>query len=248
MNTDFLTLVGLAAGVLAIFGGNLLEGGSIDSLLQLAAFVIVVGGTLGAVFLQTRIHTLRRAVIMVAWILFPPRDDREEVIERITRWSRMARQDGLLALDNVIDVEQDGFIRSGLQHLVDGTDVHNLQRVLELELTQQESRDLEAAKVFEAAGGYAPTIGILGAVLGLIHTLERLEEPEHLGSGIAVAFVATIYGVGLANLLFLPLARKLTTLVRERVLRLEMIVEGMVAIAEGANPRLVEHRLRAYDH
>jgi chemotaxis protein MotA len=241
-----LTIAGVLIGALAIFGGNLIEGGSMDSLLQLAAFVIVMGGTLGAVVLQTRLPTLRDALRMAVLVVLPPEDDSEEVIRRMSNWSRAARQDGLLALDRMLDAEADPFIRNGLQHLVDGTDARSLQRVLELEVSMFEDREFQAARVFEAAGGYAPTIGILGAVLGLIHTLERLNEPETLGTGIAVAFVATIYGVGLANLLFLPLAGKLKALIQRRVRRLEMIQEGFVAIAEGVNPRLIESRLRAY--
>jgi chemotaxis protein MotA len=243
---DVLTIAGVLIGVLAIFGGNLIEGGGLGSLLQLTAFVIVVGGTAGAVVLQTRLPTLRAAARMAVWVVLPPEDDSEDVIRRMSNWSRLARQDGLLALDKMLDAEQDPFIRHGLQYLVDGTDARSLQRVLELEVTMFEDKEFQAARVFEAAGGYAPTIGILGAVLGLIHTLERLNEPETLGTGIAVAFVATIYGVGLANLVLLPLAAKLKTLIRIRVRRLEMIQEGFVAIAEGVNPRLVESRLRAY--
>lgn len=246
MKPDVLTIAGVLLGVLAIFGGNLIEGGGLGSLLQLTAFVIVVGGTAGAVVLQTRLPTLRDAGRMAVWVVLPPEDDSEDVIRRMSNWSRLARQDGLLALDRMLDAEQDPFIRHGLQHLVDGTDARSLQRVLELEVTMFEDKEFQAARVFEAAGGYAPTIGILGAVLGLIHTLERLNEPETLGTGIAVAFVATIYGVGLANLVLLPLAAKLKALIRIRVRRLEMIQEGFVAIAEGVNPRLVESRLRAY--
>ena len=247
MNTDLLTVLGLLLAILAIVGGNMLEGGRSDSLVQTAAFVIVGGGTLAAVMVQTRLVVFRRALRMIGWAFYPPRDDTTTLIRHIIDCSRTARHEGLLALDPVVEREQEPFMRSGLQHLVDGTDPESLRRALDLEIHLREDREYEAVRVFESAGGYAPTIGILGAVLGLIHVLENLDDPDKLGAGIAVAFVATVYGVGFANLVFLPLAGKLKSLVRKRIRRLELIMEGVVAIAEGTNPRLIEYRLRAYE-
>lgn len=247
MHMDLLTVLGLMLALLAIVGGNLLEGGSADSLVQAAAFMIVGGGTLAAVMVQTRLSIFIRALRMMSWAFYPPRNDIPTLIRHIIDYSRTARHEGLLGLDPAIDRQPEPFMRTGLQHLVDGTDPESLRRALDLEVQLHEDREYEAVRVFESAGGYAPTIGILGAVLGLIHVLENLNDPDKLGSGIAVAFVATVYGVGFANLVFLPLAGKLKSLVRQRVRRLELIMEGLVAIAEGTNPRLIEYRLRAYE-
>lgn len=247
MKIDLLTIIGLVLAGVAIIGGNMLEGGNADSLLQGAAFVIVTGGTLSAVLVQTRLSVFLRAVRMLRWVIRPPADDTPELIRRITTWSRVARHDGLLALDSSVEREREPFIRTGLQYVVDGADATTIRHAMELEVHLREESEFEAVRVYESAGGYAPTIGILGAVLGLIHVLENLAEPDKLGPGIAVAFVATVYGVGLANLILLPLAGKLKAVVRRRMRRLEMVLEGLVAIAEGANPRLIEYRLRAYE-
>lgn len=244
---DSLTLIGVLLAVVAVFGGNLLEGGHPGSLIQLTALLIVVGGTIAAVLIQTPLPVFLRAMRMVPTAFWRPEGNgRHETIRRITQWCRIVRRDGLLGLDGVAESQSDPFIGSGLQLVVDGTEPDLIRHTMELELHVREDHDMEAVRVVEAAGGYAPTIGILGAVLGLIHVLENLADPDTLGSGIAIAFVATVYGVGLANLLLLPLAGKLRAIMRRNVRYQEMIVDGIVAIAQNENPRTLESRLRSY--
>jgi chemotaxis protein MotA len=166
----------------------------------------------------------------------------------MVEWSQRARKEGLLGLEDVYEKEQDGFVRKGLQLLVDGSEPETIRHVLEVEMENREHLDTQAAKMFEGMGGYTPTIGIIGAVMGLIHVMQNLADPEKLGSGIATAFVATIYGVGLANLFLLPFANKLKSLVRREVQFRELVIEGIVAIAEGENPRNIEAKLQGFLH
>lgn len=243
---DILSAIGILLALAAILGGNILEGGHTSSLIQLTAFLIVAGGTFGAVLLQTSLPTFLRALKMLAWVFMPPKNRRAEQLERIVEWSQIARKEGLLGLETASEEEDDLFARKGLQLLVDGSEPEAIRAILEVELDTQESADLMGAKVFEAAGGYAPTIGILGAVLGLIHVMENLSDPSKLGPGIAVAFVATIYGVGMANLFLLPIANKLKAVVNREAQSREMLIEGVVAIAEGENPRTIESKLQGY--
>ncbi len=245
---DILSIIGVVMGLGAILGGNILEGGHTDSLLQLTAFVIVMGGTVGAVLLQTPLSVFFRALKMVVWIFLPPTLAGEQVIEKIISWSQIARKEGLLGLEPVAESEPDAFASKGLRLLVDGTEPDVLRGILEVDLSAKEHHDTQAAKVFEGMGGYSPTIGIIGAVMGLIHVMQNLSDPTKLGTGIAVAFVATIYGVGLANLFFLPFANKLKSLVHNQVQFREMVIEGIISIAGGENPRNIETKLRGYLH
>jgi chemotaxis protein MotA len=243
---DILSVIGIALAFVAILGGNFLEGGHIGSLLQLTAFLIVAGGTVGAILLQTPIDTFFRSLRMAFWIFIPPKIQGQAAIEKIVSWSNIARKEGLLGLETLAESEPDLFARKGLQLLVDGSEPEAIRNILEVELGTKEHQDTQAAKVFEGMGGYSPTIGIIGAVMGLIHVMENLADPSKLGSGIAVAFVATIYGVGLANLFFLPIASKLKGLVHVQTQFREMMVEGVVSIAEGENPRNIETKLQGY--
>ncbi len=243
---DILTLLGVIVALAAVLGGNLLEGGHTATLLQLTAFIIVAGGTLGAVMVQTPLRLFLRAGRLAAWVLVPPRQDAEALIGKLVEWGQVARKQGLLGLEPAVGEEREEFLHLGLQLLVDGTELETLRTILEQELVRRESRDLKAAKVYEAAGGYSPTLGILGAVLGLIHVMNNLGDPSKLGGGIAVAFVATVYGVGLANLFFLPMGNKLKILVERQAVVREMVIEGLVGIGEGENPRSLELRLRGF--
>jgi chemotaxis protein MotA len=243
---DKISFAGLALGVAAIVGGQVLEGGHVGSLIQPTAFLIVLGGTLGAVMLQSPLPVFMAGMRMGVWVFFPPVVDSEKLISDIGRWSQVARKEGLLALEAQIVSLPDPFVRKGLQLLVDGAEPERLREVLEVEIGAYESKLKLASKVWESAGGYSPTIGILGAVMGLIHVMENLSDPAKLGSGIAVAFVATIYGVGAANLVFLPVAKKLMANVTRLVTLREMLVDGLVGIANGDNPRIVESRLQGY--
>ena len=183
---------------------------------------------------------------MMRWVWYPPVVDNQQLIKQLSNWSQVSRREGLLALENIINQLKDDFTRKGLQLLVDGAEPERLREVLEVEINTYENEMKQSARIWEAAGGYAPTVGILGAVLGLIHVMENLSEPAKLGAGIAVAFVATIYGVGLANLVFLPMANKLKAHINRLVLQREMIVDGLVGIANGDNPRIIESRLQGY--
>jgi chemotaxis protein MotA len=243
---DKISVLGLLMGVVAIVGGQVLEGGHVGSLSQPTALLIVLGGTMGAVMLQSPYATFIRGLRMVGWVWYPPVVDNLSLIKQISNWSHISRREGLLALENVMSQLKDEFARKGLQLLVDGAEPERLREVMEVEINTYEDEMRLSAKIWEAAGGYSPTIGILGAVLGLIHVMENLSDPSKLGAGIAVAFVATIYGVGLANLVFLPMANKLKAHINRLVVQREMIVDGLVGIANGDNPRIIESRLQGY--
>ena len=241
-----LSLIGIFIGLLAILGGNFLEGGSIGSLLNLPALLIVLGGTLGATMLHFPVYTLFNSLKVLRFIVSPRDVAFRESIESMLEWSQLARKEGLLGLEKVIVDEPDDFTRKGLQLLVDGGEPELIRSYLDVELNTIEYEEIQAAKVYEAMGGYAPTIGIVGAVVGLIHVMQNLSDPSQLGAGIAAAFVATIYGVGFANLLFLPISSKLKAQAYILLQSKEMIQEGLVAIAEGENPKNIELKLSGY--
>ncbi len=243
---DLTSLLGLILGLSAILLGQVLEGGHLASLMQPTAFFIVVGGTIGAVMLQSPVSVFIAGVRMVKWVVLPPILLPGRLIEQIGQWSSIARKEGLLALEVQVAVLADPFMKKGLQLLVDGAEPDRLRDVLEVEIDSYEQHLKSAAKVWESAGGYAPTIGILGAVMGLIQVMENLSDPSKLGAGIAVAFVATIYGVGSANLIFLPIGKKLLANISRLVAMREMFVDGLVGIANGDNPRIIESRLQGY--
>jgi chemotaxis protein MotA len=240
---DALTIIGLLTGFLAIIIGQMIEGGDLQSLLNLAALLIVLGGTFGAVMVQTPMLTFRRAFRILPWIFRPPHVDFDEYRNLLIDLARKARQLGLLSLEDHLEVEKNPLINKGLELLVIGVDKVTIRQVLEAQIDHSEAQDLKAAHVFESMGGYSPTIGIMGAVLGLIQVMRNLADPGTLGLGIAVAFVATIYGVGLANLIFLPIANKLKGCVARQVHFDEMLTEGMVAIASGESPNMLQLKL-----
>ncbi len=243
---DKISVLGLLLGIVAIVGGQLMEGGHVASLSQPTALLIVLGGTMGAVMLQSPYATFVRGMRMVRWVWYPPTVDYPQLIKQVSSWSQVSRREGLLALENVIVLLKDDFSRKGLQLLVDGAEPERLREVLEVDIGTYEQEMKLSARIWEAAGGYSPTIGIMGAVMGLIHVMENLSDPSKLGAGIAVAFVATIYGVGLANLVFLPMSNKLKSHINRLVVQREMIVDGLVGIANGDNPRIIESRLQGY--
>ena len=243
---DILSIIGLIVGFGAILGGQYLEGGHIDTILNAVALLIVLGGTLGAVMLQTPLSTFLRALRILSWVFFPPKISAEKTLDKILEWNQLARKEGLIRLESVAMDEDDLFTQKGLQLIADGAEPEMIREILEADLDLQEENDMACAKVFEAMGGYAPTIGIIGAVMGLIHVMGNLADPSSLGSGIAVAFVATIYGVGLANLVFLPIGSKLKSLVDYRSRIQMMLIEGLISVADGDNPRHIESRLQGY--
>ncbi len=243
---DILTIVGILIGFASVIGGQILEGGSVNSIIQLTAALIVFGGTIGAILINYPLHTFLLAVKNLKLALFNRRTSPKTLISEIANLAGVARKNGLLALEERIKGIDDPFFRKGLQLVVDGTEPKLLREILEIDLNYYEEYYNSSAKVFESAGGYAPTLGILGAVLGLIHVMENLAEPEKLGAGIAVAFVATVYGVGSANLLWLPLAGKLKSKIREEAIIKEMIIEGLISISEGENPKRIEEKLEGF--
>lgn len=245
---DPLSVIGLFLGVGAMLLGQYLEGGSAATLLNGPAAMIVFGGTTGAVMLQSPLPVFVRGIRMLPWVVVPPRLNPDEAIENIVSWSNIARKEGLLGLESISETETDPFARKGLQLLVDGSEPEVMRGILEVEVDSREHRDLQGAKVFEGMGGFSPTIGIIGAVMGLIQVMNNLSDPSQLGHGIAVAFVATIYGVGAANLLLIPIGNKLKSLVQAQSQFRNMMVEGIISIAEGENPRNIETKLQGFLH
>ncbi|MCP5327973.1 MAG: flagellar motor protein [Sinobacteraceae bacterium] len=243
---DLLTLLGFAFAIIAIVVGSILKGAGVGALVSGAAFMIVVVGTFAAILVQTPLPVLRHGMRMFGWILKPPRIDGSGQIGRIVEWSQIARKQGLLGLEPTINHEQDPFVRKALQLLVDGTEPDQIRSIMEVELSVREQADHAGAKVFEGMGIYSPTLGIIGAVLGLMAVMQNLADPSKLGAGIAAAFTATVYGIGLANLLFLPAAAKLKAIVARQSQTREMIIEGMISIALGENPRSIESKLQGY--
>jgi len=223
-----------------------MEGGHTGSLFQLTAFLIVFGGTLGATLVQTPLKTFLHCMRRCKWVFLPPKIEPGETLKKIVDWSKIARKDGLLGLQAIAEQETENFTKKGLLLLTDGGEPEDIRKIMELEIDNNATHEIAAAKVYEAMGGYSPTIGIIGAVMGLIHVMNNLADPAALGPGIAVAFVATIYGVGLANFFFLPISNNLKGLVNAQIQHQEMLVDGMVSIAEGENPRALESKLEGY--
>jgi chemotaxis protein MotA len=243
---DKATLIGLVMGIGAILGGQALEGGSIHSIMQFTAAVIVFGGTFGAVFLSYPFHNVLGAFKDLRIIIKEPLKDPAEIISQITKYANKARREGILSLEKEMKNISDPFLNKALSMAVDGIEPNTIREAMETELEYMDEHGKVNSKVFKAAGGYAPTIGILGAVLGLIHVMENLNDPSKLGAGIAVAFVATVYGVGSANLLFLPIATKMEVRHRHNMILNEMMLEGVVSVATGENPRLIEEKLKSF--
>ena len=243
---DRASFIGLLLGLGAVVGGNMLEGGKIDSIIQPTAALIVFGGTAGATFLSFPFRDIMKALSALQRIFFdrPPMAD--VLIADIVRYSHGARKNGFVSLEAEIRQQEDPFFRQTLRLALDGMLPKVLRETMEQEALTYEEESRRIAKVFETAGGFAPTIGIIGAVLGLIHVMENLSDPSKLGAGIAVAFVATIYGVGSANLVFLPMARKLLNRMNQELRLREMMIEGVVGIQSGINPHYLEERLWAF--
>lgn len=243
---DLATFAGLVLAVAGILGGLLLEGGKTADVLQYTAAMIVVAGTAGAVMVTTPPSLLIAALRRVKDVLWDTTPSTTVVTAQLLEFARQARRTGIVSLESEMEKLSDPFFRKALLLAVDGMDLQDLRRVMELEIEISERRGEAEAKVFETAGGYAPTIGIIGAVLGLIQVMKHLDDIERVGHGIAVAFVATVYGVGLANLILLPMGNKLKARVERSVHFKELIVEGVIGIAEGMNPKLIESKLEAF--
>jgi len=245
---DLATVVGLACAFGLILLGNHLEGGHIHAILQPTAALIVFGGTFGATMVGFPLEDFVRALKSVALFFGNKASDSRALLEEIVRYAQIARREGIIALEDHVQKATDPFFKRAFLMVVDGVDSKTISETLELELHEMDEHGEVPAKVFEAAGGYCPTVGILGAVLGLIHVMSNLSDIDKVGAGIAVAFVATIYGVGAANIVCLPAANKLKMKHRQDMVRNEMIMHGAIAIQQGENPKLIEGKLSVFVH
>jgi len=243
---DKATLAGLVLALGGIFLGLVLEGGNVGQLIQPTAAMIVFGGTLGAVLIHFPLGVVWTAFRRLANMFREPGESARSTIEALVKYANQARREGIVSLDRELPNIQEPFLRRSLMLAVDGTEPQELRKIMELALDNQEEQEEKIPQVFEAAGGFSPTIGIIGAVLGLIQVMQHLDKIDEVGKGIAVAFVATIYGVGAANLFFLPTAGKLKIRIRgEQIIR-EMTLEGVISILEGMNPRMLEEKLLGF--
>ena len=243
---DKSTFGGLLLVVVGILGGLMLEGGSVLQIIQPTAAMIVFGGTIGAVMIQFPLAVVIESFGRLAHVFFERGKDPHGVIQQIVDFANKARKEGIVALDSQLDSIEEPFLKKSLMLAVDGTEPQELRKMMELELDNQAERQEKIPQVFESAGGFAPTIGIIGAVLGLIQVMQHLDDIDQVGHGIAVAFVATIYGVGASNLFFLPAAGKLKIRIREEQVVREIMLEGVVSILEGMNPRMLETKLLGF--
>ncbi|MGB9197516.1 MAG: flagellar motor protein [Terriglobales bacterium] len=245
---DKSTFVGLLIAIGGIGAGLLLEGGKVAQVLQPTAAMIVFGGTLGAVMVQFPLPLVKEAFKRVVHVVLDKNEDPKKLVSELLVYAQRARREGIISLDSKLGEINDPFLKKALMLAVDGTDPEELRKMMELDLDNQMEHSDKVAQVFEAAGGFAPTIGIIGAVLGLIQVMQHLQNIDEVGKGIAVAFVATIYGVGSANLLFLPSAGKLKIKSRQELVWREMTLEGVISILEGMNPRMIETKMLGYLH
>jgi chemotaxis protein MotA len=240
------TLFGIVIAVCGIAFGLYLDGGKISQVLQPTAALIVFGGTLGAVMVQFPFSVLKQALGHLREVFFHVKDPGPQLIDDLMRYAIRARRSGMMSLDADLELIKNPFLKKSLTLAVDGTHAPDLRQTMELEMNRAEDIEEQIPKVFEAAGGFAPTIGILGAVLGLIQVMQRLESINEVGKGIAVAFVATLYGVGSANLFLLPCAGRMKALMRRRQVLRELILDGVISIVERTNPRVIESKLAVY--
>jgi chemotaxis protein MotA len=243
---DLATILGILLALVGILVGQMLEGGSIFQILQPTAAFIVFGGTIGATMIGFPMSVLKQAASDLMHIFKDEKVEPTAVIDEVIRFANKARREGIISLEKDADTVKDEFFKKAIMMAVDGSEPKELRQTMEVELGCMEERGEHSSKVYEAAGGYAPTIGIIGAVLGLIQVMQHLDNIEEVGHGIAVAFVATIYGVGAANIMFLPAAAKLKFKHRKKMIIKEMMLEGTLGILEGQNPRLIEGKLTSF--
>ncbi|HXX22310.1 MAG TPA: flagellar motor protein [Terriglobia bacterium] len=243
---DKSSLGGIALAICGILAGLLLEGGNLGQVLQPTAAMIVLGGTIGAVMLQFPLTTILAAFRSLVRVFLERKRDGQAVIREIVAFAKKARKEGIVSLDKDLERIDEPFLKKSLMLAIDGTEPQELRKMMELELQNREEQEEKIPMVFESAGGFSPTIGIIGAVMGLIQVMQHLDKMDEVGRGIAVAFVATIYGVGMANIFFLPSAGKLKIRIRQDQIAREMMLEGVVSILEGLNPRMVETKLKSF--
>ncbi|RXZ79140.1 flagellar motor protein [Paenibacillaceae bacterium] len=243
---DLTTVIGIIAGLIALIGGYLLDGGHLEGLFEVTSLLIVFGGTAAAVVISFPLKKLKTVPTALKYAFTSDQDDPDKLIAEISAMATTARREGVLALENVANQHNNAYLRSGLMMVVDGTDPELTKQILELEIDAVERMHEDQAKIFEAAGSYAPTMGIIGTVMGLVHVLSNLSDPGALGPSIAVAFTATLYGVVSANLLYLPIASKIKARCNERIRLMEMMLEGILSVQAGENPTLIQKKLQSF--
>lgn len=243
---DIASIAGIVLALVAILGAMMMEGGKIGQVSQLTAAIIVVGGTAGAVMVQFPLNIFLAALRGVAGVFMHKGADSEKMLLQIVEFANKARKSGIVSLDSDLGKVEDPFLKQGLMLAVDGTESSEVRKIMQLEIDNKSEMEEKIPQVFESAGGFAPTVGIIGAVLGLIQVMQHLDNIDEVGKGIAVAFVATIYGVALSNLFCLPAAGKLKIRHKEHVMMREMMLEGVISILEGLNPRMIETKLRTF--
>ena len=243
---DIASIGGIVLAILGILAGMMIEGGSIGQITQPTAALIVVGGTTGAVMLQFPLKTFLAAIKQMMKIFVSGGADGEEILKQLVQFANKARKSGIVSLDQDLGSVSDPFLKQALMLAIDGTEPNEVRKIMQMELDNKAEMEEKIPQVFEAAGGYSPTVGIIGAVLGLIQVMQHLDNIDEVGRGIAVAFVATIYGVALANLICLPAAGKLKIRHREEQMVKEMMLEGVISILEGMNPRMMETKLKTF--
>jgi chemotaxis protein MotA len=245
---DLFTISGVIGAFAVLIVATVIKGIGPSALIGAEPFIVVICGTFCAALVQTPSATFKHAIKVGKWVFRPPQHDLTALIARIVEWSNAARKQGLLALESTVEAEADPFIKKGLQLLVDGAEPDMIRSVLEVDLTTKEHFDTAGAKVFEGMGIYAPTMGIIGAVLGLMSVMRNLTNPGELGEGIAAAFVATVYGIAGANMVLLPIANKIKSVIAGQTQMREMIIEGLISISRGENPRNIEAKLAGFVH
>src|SRR5579871_650971 len=246
LKPDIATVGGLLLACGGILGGLVIEGGKLTDIAQVTALMIVLGGTIGAVMVTTPLRTLIKAAKCLGTVFFEHAQEPAELIEEIIGYATKARKHSIISLENDLPNIADPFLRKAISLSVDGTDLQELRKMMELDIAVEHHNGEAIAKVYEAAGGYAPTIGIIGAVLGLIQVMNHLENIEEVGRGIAVAFVATVYGVASANIFFLPVANKIKARFHHAIEMKELMLEGVCAMVEGMNPKLIRIKLEPF--
>ncbi len=243
---DYASILGSILGLAGIIGGQLLEGGHIGQILQGTAAIIVVGGTMGAMFLAYPMQDIKKAISLIPSIYKNVDQDVRPVIDEIIKIATIARKEGVLAVEGQRDSIVNPLFKKVIKFVIDGFEPNTVREIIDTEIQLEYEDEENAAKVFEGAGGFAPTIGIIGAVLGLIHVMSMLNDPSKIGDGIAVAFVATVYGVGLSNLILIPWGTKLKRKAQQKMLAKEVIKLGVVGIQEGLNPHFLREKLEVF--
>jgi len=244
---DFATVIGLVLGILSLIVGFVLEGGTVSSLIQGTAAMIVFGGTFGAVIVGTPFRTLKKVPFILKYAFFEKRQKPEEIIEKLISLANTSRREGLLALEGQLDELGDNeFLKEGIQMIIDGAEAEMIEDILNRKIERYEDEILSIGKIFEAAGGFAPTMGIIGTVMGLVHVLGELDDAAKLGPSIAVAFIATLYGVSSANVIYLPIFNKIKARLEQQIVIMELQAEGLMSIQYGENSTILKNKLSAF--